>query len=406
MISSTYSIGKQHTVFLGDDEADDEDAEDEAQDLASQQDISNVVRGLRQTRLDQAQPSDGASSMTTIVAASNQEPTKVDASLAEPTLQCLFCNNVSEDIPANLVHMSKSHGLFIPEQSYLVDLPGLLSYLQDRVHALKECLYCGQVKHTPAGIQTHMRDKGHCMIAFDSEVDMVEVGEFYDFTSTYSDEEDSESDVETVDGHSDGVKLGAPRPGTITAADGTELPEDDDWEEASEADADDDEEDVQDEDTKPKAARKSRRNQAFEFDGELYLPSGRTAGHRSLARYFRQNLHNYPSAAERVAMEHEARLRTIEDMDSDDEDVASGEQQTANGDRRLQRDSARANRGAVASRANGGLGLVSAPEQVRRAAAKMEVKEKKREQRAWSKFKAGNERQNNNQKHFRDPLLQ
>ena len=49
---------------------------------------------------------------------------------------------------------------------------------------------------------------------------------------------------------------------------------------------------------------------------ELHLPSGRTAGHRSLRTYYRQNLANYPTANERAEM----LLLENERHDSDEEE--------------------------------------------------------------------------------------
>ena len=119
----------------------------------------------------------------------------------------------------------------------------------------------------------------------------------------------------------------------------------------------------------------------FHSDHELYLPSGRIAGHRSLARYFRQNLHNYPTPSER--MEN----RLIEDANS-----------------RVRSDDQRGRQ--ITTRANGGLGMVGATDATKQEARAIENRERKREHRAQNQQQWAVDKRGNNQKHFRDPLLQ
>lgn len=92
-----------------------------------------------------------------------------------PSTQCLFCPFLSSTPTTNLEHMSTHHSLFIPEPSHLYSLESLLSYLAILVFEYHECLYCGLEKGTVDAVQTHMRDKGHCMI------DMSELLDFWDF---------------------------------------------------------------------------------------------------------------------------------------------------------------------------------------------------------------------------------
>lgn len=297
-----------------------------------------------------------------------------DISDQELMRKCLFCNLDSPTLHQNITHMRQKHGMFVPEQAYLVDPNGLILWLQDRVRELHECLYCGMVRTSTFGAQTHMRDKGHCKIAFESEMDMVEVGQFYDFRSTYSDEG---SEAEMTQSHK--PRLGAGRKEKIVV-DGQELDfaEDEDWE----SDASDATENESTQRTRPKP---SGLQAAYADDFELHLPSGRTAGHRSLARYFRQNLHNYSIDEGRTS-------RTITDgrTNSDDEGV--------------QRPRARQNN--ALTRANGGMGMLGVTEQKKLEAKALEVSDRRRAQRQQNRYQAGNERRGNQQKHFRDPLLQ
>jgi pre-60S factor REI1 len=91
-----------------------------------------------------------------------------------PSTRCLFCPFLSPTHTTTLEHMSTHHSLFIPEPSHLYSLDSLLSYLAVLVFDYHECLYCGQEKGTVDAVQTHMRDKGHCMI------DMSDLLDFWD----------------------------------------------------------------------------------------------------------------------------------------------------------------------------------------------------------------------------------
>ncbi|KAL4817468.1 C2H2 type zinc-finger-domain-containing protein [Aspergillus spinulosporus] len=273
---------------------------------------------------------------------------------------CLFCNNESTSVEENTDHMFKSHGMFIPERTYLADLEGLIRYLYRKINENSECIYCHVIRNSPAGIKTHMKDKGHCMIAFESEAEQIEIGQFYDFRSTYSDDENDDDSVEMVDG---GVK--------VSGSDA----EDDGWEtDASSLDDDDEDE-----------GHAKNAPVVYRTEYELHLPSGRTAGHRSLARYYRQNLHNYPTAEERYA-----RQLAIENGEIEEEEKPRGRN---------------ANR-ALVTRANGGTGMIGVADIDKRNVVESERKERTRAIRQQQRYIARVNRAANNQKHFRDPLLQ
>lgn len=266
--------------------------------------------------------------------------------------RCIFCNYNSSDLQSNVDHMFKAHGMFIPEKDYLVDLEGLIRYLYRKITENNECLYCHAIRNSASGVRTHMRDKGHCMIAFETEDEQIEIGQFYDFTSTYSDNEDDSSSA--AEG---GVKLS-----------GSDA-DDDGWETASSASSAD-----SDETYRPSQP-------ILKSDFELYLPSGRTAGHRSLARYYRQNLHNYPTPEERIA-----RQLAIEDGTAEpDEEKERG----------------RSRQRAVITRANGGLGMIGATATQKREALVSERRERARAQREELKYTAKVQRAANHQKHYR-----
>ncbi|KAJ5832885.1 Cytoplasmic 60S subunit biogenesis factor REI1 [Penicillium riverlandense] len=276
------------------------------------------------------------------------------------TVRCLFCREDSSDIEANVEHMYKTHGMFIPERAYLADLEGLIHYLYRKITENFECLYCHAIRNNAAGIRTHMRDKGHCMIAFESEEEQIEIGQHYDFRSSYSDDEEEEKSTP----ESGGVKI-------KTSDDDA----DEGWEtDASSVDEDDDEFD-------------SRRKAPviYQTEYELHLPSGRTVGHRSLAKYFRQNLHNYPTAEERAT-----RQLAIENGEIEEEEKPRGRN---------------ANRTLI-SRANGGMGMVGATDTQKQAVTVEERRERTRAIRQELRYTARVQKAANSQKHFRDPLLQ
>ncbi|CAJ0764040.1 15350_t:CDS:2, partial [Entrophospora sp. SA101] len=125
--------------------------------------------------------------------------------------------------------MTKVHSFFIPEIGYLVDIHGLIKYLGEKISVGNVCLY-----RNGRGKEFSKLIKGHTMIIYDQEDDIMEISDYYDFRSSYSD-----------------------------------------------LDIDDDNDD---EDELPK------RNMIYQDKMELVLPSGARIGHRSLARYYKQNL--------------------------------------------------------------------------------------------------------------------
>lgn len=300
-------------------------------------DVANVTEGMKQAKIDEEDE--------------DEEVTEADGYSSS---RCLFCNDKSSSIDENTDHMLKSHGMFIPERSYLSDLEGLIHYLYRKINENSECIYCHVVRNNPSGIKTHMRDKGHCMIAFDNEEEQIEIGQFYDFRSTYSDDEEDSESVEMVDG---GVK--------VKGSDA----EDEGWETETSASSVDEDEDNYGKNAAP----------VYRTEYELHLPSGRTAGHRSLARYYRQNLHNYPTAEER----HNRQL-AIENGEIEDEKPRGRN----------------ANR-AVVSRANGGTGMLGVADIDKRKVGESERKERTRAIRQEQRYTARVNRAANHQKHFR-----
>ena len=431
-MSSTISLGEPiETASVG---TNDPEAEAE---------FSVVVNGIKEASLEEKKlepvsrrpsrphrssnddrPEHPLSQTTTETSTTSSSATPNPSEVALPN-RCLFCNYESPTFKLHVMHMTKYHGLFIPEQAYLVDLEGLIGYLQKKIVEFHECLCCHKIKGSTSAIQTHMTDKGHCMIAFDEEEDMVEVGQFYDFRSTYSDpgEDDEDTDMEDSNAKSHGgVKLGSKRSEALktvaSGSDGDQEMQDgeengDGWETDSSVSSLDSEDLTavpidhthaferlpmhrhhSHVDPRPHRTVDGFHSHAhshhavFHSDYELHLPSGRTAGHRSLSRYYRQNLHSYPTPAERI----ERRMIADAAADSDSEGQAT-EQNEGRGRQ-------------IATRANGGLGMVGVSDAKKREVRAVEKRELKREQRAKQQYQWGVDKRGNSQKHFRVGLPQ
>lgn len=352
---------------------------------------------------------------------------------SDPLLDCLFCNYKSPSFSLNINHMGRFHGMFIPEKEFLAEPESLVKYLHDKIHTNNECLKCHKIVHTPAGIQTHMRDRGHCMIAFETDEELVEIGQFYDFRSSYPDAaefEDMEQDYEDTDDSAStqgGIKLGAKRETVTTTDDNAAMSSNEDdagWETDSTVSSVPTDEITAipiDRTHRLKSLNKSKHHNhadprphraadgfhshahgtphaVYHDDYELHLPSGRTAGHRSLNKYYRQNLRNYPGVAER--MENAQRRLTAGSASGEDSDVEM-EDDGEDGEHPQGR-----GRQQIITRANGGMGMIGVSDAKKQEVRAVEKREQKREQRARTKYQAGNEKRHNFQKHFRDHLLQ
>ncbi|KAI9796342.1 MAG: hypothetical protein M1833_006347 [Piccolia ochrophora] len=438
MVSSTFSLGEPIAYQNQNLASKDEDAED------VEAEFSDVVNKLKETTVDDKEPAtrrptrphhSGAeiraehplSQTTTPSATPSSNVDGVET--PQDTLPiCMFCSYRSPTLDLNVGHMQKIHGMFIPEQAYLVDKAGLIQYLHQKIFDDHQCLTCGNLRTTTYGVQTHMRDKSHCRIPFDTEVEMLKIGQFYDFSSTYSDDEEKDEEGHSHL-HSSRAKLGMKRSVIIEATvDGVENKEQpksdgivdgDGWEtdtSASSVDTEDltsipvDHEHLYEKlhnnphhchrDFRPRHARdgwhartKLRPRAVYYDDYELHLPSGRSVGHRSLNRYYRQNLHNFRNSDSDSEIESSRHQRTIGDVSAgeiDPEDQPIGEERGRQ----------------VATRSGNELGMVGVSDGKKREIKAVEKRERRREQRERRRYDMGVSKRFNSQKHFRDPLLQ
>ncbi len=213
-----------------------------------------------------------------------------------------------------LAHMRSAHSFFIPERDYLEDLPGLLTYLADKISVGNICLYCngkGRGFASREAVQGHMLDKAHCKIAYDAEEDRLELGDFYDFSSTYPDAEryreklerrkarreeklrrKGATDWQVIQEEDEGAEEGA-------AAEQGEW-EDEDAEEAEEEE-EEEYSDLSDSESDDESDFSDDIPQARLGDSEyeLVLPSGLRLGHRSMKRYYDQTSRTTPASADR-----------------------------------------------------------------------------------------------------------
>jgi len=297
---------------------------------------------------------------------------------------CLFCAHVSSSIADNLLHMSGEHSFFIPDIEYLTDPTGLVTYLGEKIAVGNVCIYCngkGREFRTVDAVRKHMIDKSHCKIAYDTEPDMLEISDYYDFSSSYPDAEErrrrkeerraKRAAAEAAEGWEDVDDDGQvdevvdEPPSSSSSESSSECPDDDD-------------DDNSDTDSLPE-----EENQITFGDShlELVLPSGNRIGHRSMRRYYAQSGSGKPP-----------------------EDPNSGRAIV----RRLLADKKHS---ALVPR-KGGFGAFGAGTEVVKARNRGEAREagrhvrEFRDQKRKEDYKTRVAFVHNHQKHYRDPLLQ
>ncbi|CAN1185095.1 Cytoplasmic 60S subunit biogenesis factor REI1 homolog 1 [Linum perenne] len=116
-----------------------------------------------------------------------------DDDLFDPAC-CFMCDHENDSIEACMVHMHKQHGFFVPDVEYLKDPKGLLTYLGLKVMRDFMCLYCNdrrQPFNSTEAVRKHMEAKSHCKVHYGDgdDEEEVELEDFYDYSSSYVDEE-------------------------------------------------------------------------------------------------------------------------------------------------------------------------------------------------------------------------
>ncbi len=284
--------------------------------------------------------------------------------LLSPT-SCLFCNHQSSSLEDNLTHMSNSHSFFIPDAEYLIDLPGLITYLGEKIAVGNVCVFCnekGREFRSLDAVRKHMVDKGHCKIAYNTENDRLEISDYYDFSSSYPGAETKKKKEQSLKPPAE---------------------DDEEWEDAEDVEDNEVDEVVEEPSTGTEDEEGLPENQVTYGDTnyELVLPSGVRIGHRSMRRYYAQS---FPGAQRRGKAE----------------DPNSGAALV----RRLLAD-----KNAALVPRKGGFGAYGAGTDVVKARNKGEAKEagrhirEFRDQKRKEDFKTRVGFIHNHQKHFRDP---
>jgi pre-60S factor REI1 len=180
-------------------------------------------------------------------------------------VDCIFCSHQAKNFDQNVQHMLKEHGFFIPDAEFLIDPEGLVGYLAEKVKVGHFCLQCngkGKIFRTYQDAQKHMIALSHCKIKYDEDEDLMEIEDYYDFTSQFESTTSAVLNKDTTD-------------------------EDDvEWETDSEASIDSDEEIHEEENQKDEI--EEEKSIEVSDTGELILINGRRLGRREFHRYYKQ----------------------------------------------------------------------------------------------------------------------
>lgn len=169
--------------------------------------------------------------------------------------KCIYCGLENNDIERNVKHMFHKHGLYIPERSYLINLEGLLTFLNRLILEEYSCLCCNFEGSSLESIRAHMNSKRHARMPYETKEEKEVFAEFYDFSSLFEKDEPkkktmkSDKKIQFTEPENDGedkVEYNINSNYTTVSVDESGL--------------------------------------------ELTLPSGARLGHRAGQRYYRQNL--------------------------------------------------------------------------------------------------------------------
>lgn len=183
--------------------------------------------------------------------------------------ECIYCGVKHKQIERNVSHMFREHGLFIPERSYLIDLPGLLNFLIDKIVVQKCCFCCNFEGSTLESIRAHMHSKRHCRLPYETKEERERLSQFYDFSSlSESSHESQRSSQNDKEIHFSDLA-----------------------------------EDINNANSEPGHAEQDINSNyttvSVDTTGmELTLPNGARVGHRIGQRYYRQNLPMPPDTAD------------------------------------------------------------------------------------------------------------
>ncbi|RLV92388.1 Cytoplasmic 60S subunit biogenesis factor REH1 [Spathaspora sp. JA1] len=181
-----------------------------------------------------------------------------------PITHCFYCGQNNHEIENNIKHMFSKHGLYIPERSFLIDVEGLLTYLSEIISLDHECLVCGFEGRNLESLRQHIASKGHCKIPYETKEEKLVVAEFYDFMEQQSEPEKNHSNKHV--GFSED-----PQSSAIIIE---YVPD----------------EEEEDSDASNGINDNYALVQVDRSGVELTTPTGSRIGHRTMARYYRQNI--------------------------------------------------------------------------------------------------------------------
>lgn len=186
-----------------------------------------------------------------------------------PITQCFYCGASNHEIENNIKHMFNRHGLYIPERSFLVDVEGLLEYLSEVISLDHECLVCGFEGKNLESIRQHIISKGHCKIPYETKEEKLSVAEFYDFIG-------EDYDEKMASQNNNNITDGTPKK-NVGFSDETTSQES--------------EELTTDDETEGNGINDNYELVHIDSSGvELTTPTGSRIGHRTMQRYYRQNI--------------------------------------------------------------------------------------------------------------------
>lgn len=90
----------------------------------------------------------------------------------------LFSRHQSVSLEANLAHMAREHGFYLPYLDFCSDVAGLVHYLQQKVYIGNVALLSDRQFHSVEAVQAHMRSKQQCRVELEGHEE--ELGEYYD----------------------------------------------------------------------------------------------------------------------------------------------------------------------------------------------------------------------------------
>ncbi|EGD83548.1 zinc finger protein [Salpingoeca rosetta] len=168
------------------------------------------------TQQQQQQQQLSSTAQSTAMETAKDEEEEEEEEEEEPVLELvdsLFDTYRADSFEENVEYMGQKHGFFIPHLEFVDDLQGLVRYLQLKVGNYFTCIWCNKACAGLEAVRQHMDDKGHKQVDYSDE-GQLELGDFYDFSSTYPDnaalsdaDRDASLDVVPVQDPSGGLRL-------------------------------------------------------------------------------------------------------------------------------------------------------------------------------------------------------